>query len=67
MPRVSAMASATGFIKGANIVMLALYLLNTEAPSLDALKAVIPRLIKKKELVDVNLKLIEQAEAFNAG
>lgn len=64
---VSAMASEAGFLKGANIVMLALYLLNTDGPELDALKKVLPRLIKKKEFVDVNLKLIQRAEEFNAG
>jgi 2-oxoisovalerate ferredoxin oxidoreductase beta subunit len=63
---VSDMASEAGFLKGANIVMLALYMLNMNAPGLDALKAVIPRLIKKKELVEINLKLIETAEAFKA-
>ena len=64
---VSAIASESGFLKGANIVMLALYLLNAEAPSLEALKKVLPRLIKKQEMVDANLKLIERAEEFNAG
>ena len=64
---VSDMASDAGFLKGANIVMLALYMLNINAPGLDALKSVIPRLIKKKELVDINLKLIETAEVFHAG
>lgn len=64
---VSAMATEAGFLKGANIVMLALYMLETNAPGIDALKAVIPRLIKKKELVEVNLKLIKTAEEFHAG
>ena len=63
---VSAIASEAGFLKGANIVILALYLLNAEAPSLDSLKKVLPRLIKKKELVEANLKLIERAVAFNS-
>lgn len=63
---VSAMASEAGFIKGANIVMLSLYMLATGAPGIDALKAVIPRLIKKKEFVDVNLKLVSRAEDYYA-
>ncbi len=61
---VSAIASEAGFLKGANIVMLALYLLDAEAPSLDALKKVLPRLIKKNELVELNLRLIQKAEEF---
>ncbi len=63
---VSAIASEAGFIKGANIVMLALYMLKTGAPGVDALKAVIPRMIKKKEFVEVNLNLVKKAEEFQA-
>ena len=63
---VSAMAAEAGFLKGANIVMLSLYLLERGAPGIETLKAVIPKSLKKKELVDVNLKLVKVAEEFHA-
>jgi 2-oxoglutarate ferredoxin oxidoreductase subunit gamma len=63
---ISSMAAEAGFLKGANIVMLSLYLLEKGAPGINTLKTVIPRSIKKKELVDVNLKLVEAAEEFHA-
>ncbi|MDC7228256.1 MAG: 2-oxoacid:acceptor oxidoreductase family protein [Spirochaetales bacterium] len=63
---VSAIASEVGFLKGANIVMLALYLFESGAPGIDALKSVLPKLIKKSELVELNLKLIKRAEEFYA-
>ncbi len=64
---VSAMAAEAGFLKGANIVMLALYMLQTGTPHTDTLREVIPRALKKKELVDVNLALVTVAEEYHAG
>lgn len=63
---VSAMAAEAGFLKGANIVMLALFMLETGAPGIETLRTVIPKSLKKKELVDVNLKLVKVAEEFYA-
>lgn len=63
---VSAMAAEAGFLKGANIVMLALYMLQTGTPGVDTLREVIPRSLKKKELVDVNIALVKVAEEFHA-
>ncbi len=64
---VSDMAAEAGFIKGANIIMLALFMLETGTPGLETLRHVIPRSLKKKELVDVNLAIIRKAEEFHAG
>jgi Pyruvate/2-oxoacid:ferredoxin oxidoreductase gamma subunit len=61
----SAMAAEAGFLKGANIVMLALYLLETGVPGIETLKLVIPRSLKKKEMIDVNLALVKVAEEFH--
>jgi len=63
---VSTMAADAGFLKGANVVMLSLYLLEKGVPGIDTLKTVIPRSIKKKELVEVNLRLVKAAEDFHA-
>ena len=62
---VSAMAAEAGFLKGANIVMLALYMLLRGTPGVETLRHVIPRSLKKKELVEVNLKLVDVAEEFH--
>jgi len=64
---VSGMAAEAGFLKGANIVMLALYMLETGTPGLETLRTVIPKSLKKKELVDVNLNLVKVAEEFHGG
>ncbi len=64
---VSAMAAEAGFMKGANIVMLSLFLLETGTPGIETLKTVIPKSLKKKELADVNLELVRLAEEFHAG
>ncbi len=63
---VSDMAAQAGFLKGANVVMLSLYLLEKGVPGIQTLKTVIPKSIKKKELVEVNLKLVKAAEEFHA-
>jgi 2-oxoglutarate ferredoxin oxidoreductase subunit gamma len=62
---VSAIAAEVGFLKGANIVMLSLFLLETGSPGIDTLKTIIPKSLKKKELVEVNLKLVKVAEEFH--
>ena len=64
---VSDLAAEAGFIKGANIVMLALYMLEAGTPHVETLRHAIPRSLKKKELVDVNLALVGTAEKFHAG
>jgi 2-oxoisovalerate ferredoxin oxidoreductase beta subunit len=63
---ISAMAAEAGFLKGANIVMLALYMLEVGVPGIETLNIVIPKSLKKKEMVGVNLKLVKVAEEFHA-
>jgi len=63
---LNSMASGAGFMKGANVILLALYMLKKRIPDIETLKRVIPKSIKKKELIDVNLKLVKSAEDFIA-
>jgi 2-oxoglutarate ferredoxin oxidoreductase subunit gamma len=61
---VNAMAEKSGYVQGANIIMLSVYLLFTGTPCLATLKDVVPKSINRKELMDVSLKLVESAEDF---
>ncbi len=63
---VSTMAADAGFLKGANVVILSLYLLEQGTPGIQTLKTVIPKSLRKKELIEVNLKLVRAAEEFYA-
>ncbi|MCK5736915.1 MAG: 2-oxoacid:acceptor oxidoreductase family protein, partial [Spirochaetaceae bacterium] len=63
---VSDIAAKAGFLKGANVIMLSLYLLEKGVPGIKTLKGIIPKSIRKKELVDINLKLVKAAEEFHA-
>jgi 2-oxoisovalerate ferredoxin oxidoreductase beta subunit len=58
------MAKETGFQRGANIILLTVYLLKSGVVRLDTLKSIIPISIKRKEFVDVNIKLTEVAKRF---
>jgi len=62
----SEMARNEGLISAANIVMLTVYLLETRVVDLETFKAVLPLSLKKKEYLDLNLRLIQKAEAFYA-
>ena len=62
----SEMARNEGLISAANIVMLTVYLLETRIVDLETFKAVLPLSLKKKEYLDLNLRLIQKAEAFYA-
>ncbi|WP_321992518.1 2-oxoacid:acceptor oxidoreductase family protein [Marispirochaeta aestuarii] len=63
----SEMARNEGLISAANIVMLTVYLLESRVVDLETFKAVLPLSLKKKEYLDLNLRLIQKAEAFYAG
>ena len=63
----SEMARNEGLISAANIVMLTVYLLESRVVDLETFKAVLPLSLKKKEFLDLNLRLIQKAEAFYAG
>ncbi len=58
------MAKETGFQRGANIILLAIYILKSGVVELDTLRRIIPISIKRKEFIDVNIKLIEVAKSF---
>ena len=60
----SAIATEAGFLKGANIVMVALYMLIVKHPDISTLKAILPGLMKNDKITELNLKLIESAELF---
>ncbi|WP_319560443.1 2-oxoacid:acceptor oxidoreductase family protein [Marispirochaeta sp.] len=60
------MARNEGLISAANIVMLTVYLLETRVVDIETFKAVLPLSLKKKEYLDLNLRLIKKAEAFYA-
>jgi 2-oxoisovalerate ferredoxin oxidoreductase beta subunit len=62
----SEMARNEGLISAANIVMLTVYLLETRIVDLETFKAILPLSLKKKEYLDLNLRLIQKAEAFYA-
>jgi len=58
----SDLAKKEGFIAGANTVMLTAYILASKIISLDTFRSLIPLSVKKKQLVDLNLKIVENAE-----
>jgi 2-oxoisovalerate ferredoxin oxidoreductase beta subunit len=60
----SDLAKKEGFIAGANSAMLTAYILITKVLSLDTLRSLIPLSVKKKELADLNVKIIAATERF---
>ncbi len=58
------MAKDAGLINAANMIVLTIYLLAMDVVNVDTLKAVVPLSLKKKEFLDVNLKLIDIAAQF---
>ncbi|MFW6212241.1 MAG: 2-oxoacid:acceptor oxidoreductase family protein [Spirochaetota bacterium] len=63
----SQMAKEIGFQGAANVILLTAYAVLEGFPSLDVLRAVIPQALKKKEMVDINLEMVEAAKAFVEG
>lgn len=60
------MATELGFAGAANVIMLTVHALATGFPTLDVMRTIIPHTIKRKNLVDTNLRMIEAAERFVA-
>jgi len=62
----SDLAKENGFIGGANIIILAVYVLASEIFDIDVVKALIPTSLKREEYIKKNLKMIETGiEYFN--
>ncbi|AHC13840.1 2-oxoacid:acceptor oxidoreductase family protein [Salinispira pacifica] len=59
------MAKDAGLINAANMIVLTLYLLEKEVVDIETLKAVVPLSLKKKEYLDINLRLIEKAAEYH--
>jgi Pyruvate/2-oxoacid:ferredoxin oxidoreductase gamma subunit len=55
------LAGEADFIKGANIIMLTILCLTSGVIKLDTLKKIIPLSLKRKEFVDINMKMVEIA------
>ena len=60
----SDIAVKEGLIAAANIVMLTVYAAICKTISLETLKKIIPTLIKKKDALEINLKIIDKATVF---
>ncbi len=60
----SQMAKDVGFQGAANVILLAAHALLEGFPSLDVVRAVIPQALKKKEMVAINLEMVDAAKAF---
>jgi 2-oxoisovalerate ferredoxin oxidoreductase beta subunit len=58
----SDLAKKEGFIAGANSAMLTAYILFLKIISLETFRSLIPLAIKKKQLADLNLKIVENTE-----
>ncbi len=55
------LAGEADFIKGANIIMLTVLCLSSGIMRLETLKKIIPLSLKRKEFIDINMKMIEIA------
>jgi 2-oxoisovalerate ferredoxin oxidoreductase beta subunit len=60
----SDLARKEGFIAGANTVMLTAYILASRIIPLDTFRSLIPLSVKKKQLADLNLKIVANVERF---
>jgi 2-oxoisovalerate ferredoxin oxidoreductase beta subunit len=60
----SDLAKKEGFIAGANSAMLTAYILASKIFALETFRALIPLSVKKKQLADLNLKIVESTERF---
>lgn len=57
----SELAKEEGFLSAANIIILTIYLLIAKVVDVETLKAFIPVSIKKKEYIEINLKMVDKA------
>lgn len=62
----SDMAQETGFLGAANVILLTAYAVAAGFPSVDVIRNVIPHSLKKKDLVAMNMKMIDAALAWLA-
>ena len=60
----SDIAKEHGFIGAANVAMLVAYATAAGFPTVQRIKDIIPHALKKKNLVDTNLAIVEAAEAY---
>jgi 2-oxoisovalerate ferredoxin oxidoreductase beta subunit len=60
----SDLAKKEGFIAGANSAMLTIYILASKIIAIETFRSLIPLTVKKKQLVDLNLKIVENAERY---
>ncbi|MFP4382723.1 MAG: 2-oxoacid:acceptor oxidoreductase family protein [Spirochaetia bacterium] len=61
---VTDLANDAGFLRGANIIIISLYLLSAGQVTLRTLEEVIPLSLKKQEFRDINIKMIKIAEDY---
>ena len=62
----SDMAQELGFIGAANVILLTAYALLEGFPSLDIVRSVIPHALKRKELIELNLRMVDAAAGYVA-
>jgi 2-oxoisovalerate ferredoxin oxidoreductase beta subunit len=60
----SDLAKKEGFIAGANSAMLTVYILASKVVGIGTFRSLIPQNLKKKQLTDLNMKIVENAERF---
>ncbi|MBN1647458.1 MAG: 2-oxoacid:acceptor oxidoreductase family protein, partial [Spirochaetales bacterium] len=60
----SEIARKAGLIAAANIVMLTVYAAICKTVSLETLRKIIPHFLKKKEFLEINMKIIDKATVF---
>jgi hypothetical protein len=58
------LARKTGFLKGANIIMLTVYILLSGVIRVETFKTIIPLSLKRKEFADINLQLVRIGQQF---
>lgn len=61
---VSDLAKDVGFIGGANIIILSIYLLISKLVDIETLRALIPVSIKKAGFVEINQKMVDNAVEY---
>ncbi|MFW5744628.1 MAG: 2-oxoacid:acceptor oxidoreductase family protein, partial [Spirochaetota bacterium] len=62
----SDMAQEIGFLGAANVILLTAYASAEGFPAVDVVRDVIPHSLKKKELVAMNMKMVDAALAWLA-
>jgi 2-oxoglutarate ferredoxin oxidoreductase subunit gamma len=61
---VSDMAREAGLLGAANVIMATIYACVSGAIDVATVREVIPRIVKRKDLVEVNLKMADAGEEF---